>query len=299
VSAIRRRADDLMPAAGGAPNEPDRASGSAGMTHAPARAAARTFHRVNSLIPEGQSLTAVSPDTPVAEALQLMLDGNFSQLPVVIRGHVVGAFTLRSFARGVLDFQSERVGPLSLSVDEFVERMSLVDVTAELDSILDPLDADGAVLVGSADRLQGIVTGVDALRYLYELAQLFVQIQEIEQAIREVIGRSVTPEQLAECIATSLRDLYEARPDKLPKAVIDLSFGEYATVITDGRNWELFAPILGGDRARVRARLDTVASLRNDVLHFRRELTVDDRRHLLGAREWLSRRLQIADREPE
>jgi hypothetical protein len=79
--------------------------------------------------------------------------------------------------------------------------------------------------------------------------------------------------------------------------MLGLSFGEYAAVVCDGRNWQYFEPILGGDRARTKARLDRAAELRNDVLHFRRELTGEDREHLASTREWLLRRVQLADLE--
>jgi hypothetical protein len=225
-----------------------------------------------------------------------MLEHDFSQLPVVSGDDIVGAFSFRSYARGALDVRGERTGALDLPVDEFIEELSLVQVTAELHSILDALDADGAVLVGRPDHLVGIVSAVDVLRYLYELAEQFVQLQEIEQGLRSVIMRAVDEQALQECIEQSLSQSYVGREGQLPKTVTDMAFSEYVSVIGDGRNWPRFEPFLGSERGRVRTRLERAAELRNDVFHFRRELTSEDRRQLLATRNWVLRKVQQAEK---
>jgi CBS domain-containing protein len=253
------------------------------------------FHRIANVLPDGQVVVAIPTTTMVGEALQLMLENNYSQLPVVEGSTILGSFSFRSFSRGLLDMPSERVSPLELTVDDYVEKLTIVDPTSDLDSVLGALNADSAVLVGRPDKLVGIVTGVDVLLYVYQVAELFVQLQEIEQAVRTVIRRSATAEEITECISRSLKSLYVGREDKLPTDVLGMSFAEYASLIGDGRNWDLFAVHLGTDRSRVKARLDRVADLRNDVFHFRRDLTEEDRRHLRTTRDWLLRRLQLAD----
>jgi CBS domain-containing protein len=257
------------------------------------------FHRIANVVPDGQVMLAVPTSMPVSQALQLMLENNFSQLPVVEGSTVLGAFSFRSFSRGSLDLVGDRVAPLDLTVDDFVERLTIADPTADLDSVLDALNDDGAVLVGRPDGLVGIVTGTDALLYVYGVAELFVQLQEIEQAVRAVIRYSMSDGELGEAIERSLRAFYAGREDKMPKHLLEMSFAEYASLIGDGRNWDAFEALLGTDRSRAKTRLDRVAELRNDVFHFRRELSDEDRRHLRTTREWLLRRLQVAAIRPD
>lgn len=253
------------------------------------------FHRVANVIPDDQVLLTIPTSMPVTEAIRLMLENNYSQLPVVEGTAILGSFSYRSFSRGLLDAVGERVNPLELTVDDFVEKLTIVDPTSDVDSVLGALNADGAILVGRPDSLVGIVTGVDALLYVYGVAELFVQLQEIEQAVRTIIGRSVSDQELRACIKRSLGELYAGREDKMPTDVLGMSFAEYASVIGDGRNWQHFEDALGTDRSRAKTRLDRVADLRNDVFHFRRELTEEDRRHLRTTRDWLLRRLRLAD----
>ena len=56
------------------------------------------FHLVNSLLHDEQSVVSVRPGTLVHEALALMRQYGFSQLPVIEGGLVVGVFSHRSFA---------------------------------------------------------------------------------------------------------------------------------------------------------------------------------------------------------
>lgn len=182
-----------------APNEP---------VFGPAQQAAagvtELFHRVSKLVPEAQELLTVPPDPPAGKALELMLKHNHSQLPVVSGDDVLGAFSFRSYARGALDVRGRELMRWTCRSTSSSKSCRLVQVTAELHSILDALDADDAVLVGRPDHLGGIVTAVDLLRYLYDLAEQFVQLQEIEQGLRSVIMRAVDDETLRECIERSL-----------------------------------------------------------------------------------------------
>ena len=63
---------------------------------------AELFHLVGSLIPEGQRVITAPPDMKVADAIRIMSKNNFAQLPVVAGGLVLGVFSLRSFASGLL-----------------------------------------------------------------------------------------------------------------------------------------------------------------------------------------------------
>ena len=59
------------------------------------------FHLVNALVPDEQNVTVVRPDTPVREALDLMRENGFSQLPVMEGDRVIGVFSYRSFANRI------------------------------------------------------------------------------------------------------------------------------------------------------------------------------------------------------
>jgi hypothetical protein len=64
------------------------------------------------------------------------------------------------------------------------------------------------------------------------------------------------------------------------------------SIVRDGRNWPHFEPLLGSRRELVAARLSPLPELRNDVFHFRRELTEEDRAKIAVARNWLLGKLR-------
>jgi hypothetical protein len=46
--------------------------------------------------------------------------------------------------------------------------------------VFDAMDRDNGVLIGTPERLIGVFTPMDCLRYLYSLASPFVMVSEIE-----------------------------------------------------------------------------------------------------------------------
>jgi CBS domain-containing protein len=61
-----------------------------------------TLQRVNNLLPDGQDLLTVEPALKVKDAITLMRRHNYSHLPIVSHGSVLGVFSYRSFANGLL-----------------------------------------------------------------------------------------------------------------------------------------------------------------------------------------------------
>lgn len=167
------------------------------------------FHRVKRVLPETQELVAFPPEKPVREALMLMQQRNFSQVPVVSGNEVLGVFSYKSFAQGILKLPPKERELLSLTVEVFLEDLKFAQITDELPTLLDEFDLKNAVLVGTEDRLQGIITAVDALRYFYRVASPYVMLYEVELAVRALIRDSVDDEVLRLCIDRSLRKHYE------------------------------------------------------------------------------------------
>jgi CBS domain-containing protein len=246
------------------------------------------FHLVKSLIPAGQKVVSIPPDATVAEALRIMDREDFSQLPVAAGNIVLGVVSYRSLARHLLALGPVREGYEDLPVDEFMEDLRFVQSTDNWASILDYLDSDDAVLVGQRDRLQGIVTAMDVLHYLHKIANPFVLLAEIELTLRRIIRACVTRDELQACIENSLASRYD--PAEMPTELNEMTFNDHVQMIRDGRNWPYFEVVFGkGDRQRkaTASRLEETRDLRNELFHFRRQLTTEDHDGLAGHRKWL------------
>ncbi len=256
------------------------------------------FHRINRIIPEDQHLLSVSPETPARDAIALLRKHAYSQLPVVTGGEVLGVFSYRSFAQraATLTLQEvtqQKTAPGDLAVEECLERFEFARVTDEMRQVFDAMDRDNGVLIGTPEKLQGILTPMDFLRYLYQVTSPFVMLSEIELTLRALIRLAVTDEELRQCAERSLAQFYG--PEKVPKTLEAMTLDNYKTMISHGENWAKFEPILGGNRNRISAKLKQLCDLRNDLFHFKREITLQDHETLGDHRDWLLLKAKQAD----
>lgn len=257
------------------------------------------FHLVKQALPEEQELVCVSSDATVSGALELMRGRNISQVPVTEGREVLGVFSFRSLARGLAKLPRKPADIGSLPVEEFLEDLHFASITDELTALLDELDIKDAVLVGRQDHLQGIITAVDALRYFYRVASPYVLLREVELAIRELLRRSVTPEQLCECIDLTIRAHYEEKHAPVPRCLEDMSLNDYVWVLRHKGSWPRFQEAFGGTADTTYAKLRSLPDLRNEVFHFRRELTVEEYERLRETRDWLLMRIRKAEARGE
>lgn len=259
------------------------------------------FHRLNSVLPIDQQIVSVAPDQLAVDALNIMKEHRFSQLPVVVGREVLGLFSYRSFASAVVKLaenspKNQRLNPLELLVDECLEKPTFARVTDEFAEWFDFIDRSDAVLVGEPNRLQGIVTAMDILRYLYGVASPFVLIAEIELGLRALIQLAVDSETLALCAKECLGDKYSAR---LPTSLEEMTFNDYVQIVGDGRSWDYFQKYLGGNRGRTRAKLEQLRDLRNVIFHFKRGITVEEYETLAAGREWMLLKARAAEARRE
>lgn len=254
------------------------------------------FHRLSSVLPESQELITVDSCVTAAAALSLMETHSYSQVPIVHNNEIIGLFSYRSFSRGVLKLD-RRTDPAQLSVTEFAEEVPFVRLTDEFHKVIAALNDHDAVLVGDQNNLQAIVTAVDILQYLHDVASPYVLAAESELAIRALIDQSVDGDTLAGCAKNSLRSLYDET--ELPVTVELMTFNDYAQIIGDGRNWQKFENAFGGTRQSTRTKLERLRELRNILYHFKRNLTPQEYDELVTLRHWLLLRVRLQRRGAE
>jgi hypothetical protein len=213
-------------------------------------------------------------------------------MPVVVGREVLGVFSYKSFAGKALEHEGVKGGLGELPVEAFAERCRLVDPREELPDIFDLLDKKDYVLVGnSAHGLLGVVTSVDVLRWLHDLAEPFVRLGEIERALRQIISGRLDSETIANCARATLASKYSSAPTKLPTELDRMAFEELRLVVLYRRNWELIEPALGRNLGLATQRLKGLPDLRNDVFHFRRDLLSEEMLRINETRDWLLGRL--------
>jgi CBS domain-containing protein len=219
----------------------------------------------------------------------------YSQLPVVENGEVLGVFSFRSFAQTagetLEDWTRQKCAPGDLPVAEFLERFEFARVTEEMNRVFDAMDRDNGILIGTPERIVGILTPMDVLRYLYQVASPFVMVLEIELALRALIGLALSPEKIVAAARRCLSSAYGGE-DKVPTSLQDMTFDNYQSLISHGENWKDFELVFGGNRTRTSGKLKEIGGIRNDLFHFKREITMQDHQTLAGHRNWLLNKIK-------
>lgn len=254
-------------------------------------------HSLARLLPDDQVLDWFDADLLTSEALTRLQRAGYSQAPVRRGLRFVGVFSYRSFARAVTTVGSS--GPLAeLTVSDCLEQLPFASVDDKIEDIFDDLDKVDAVLVGSREDVRGIVTVMDTLRYLFELANAYVLMQQIELGLRHGIRICVDEAGLAECVELAIARKYEASGRKPPQQLGDMDLTDLGSLITSGRTRGRFVQVFGANTALVKSLIDPLPPIRNDLFHFRRSLSLDDYERLATTRDWLFRKLEDAEAPP-
>ena len=245
------------------------------------------FFRVGRMIPMDQDLVTVSPSTRVADALSLMREHNFDQLPVMAAGRVVGVFSTRSLARGLSTIHPQE-DPLSAPVEDLLEDLAFVRTTDEVNLVLAHLDRDGAVLVGDEEKLLAVATDTDITAYLWNATHPFVLLQDIELAVRDLMRSSCTDPEMRVCIAVA----FHSESAKGEAKLEDLTLGETMGVLLKPQNFgSFFRTRFGKNRDLVSSTLEPVRLIRNKVFHFRDDVTPEELETLVDTGRWLRRKI--------
>lgn len=193
----------------------------------------------------------VTKDTPIADAVTLMMRHDFSQLPVVDsldRRIVVGVFTWEGYG------QARLRGVVPQTVGDATSAVSPVDLHSDLFASVGPVTDNGFVVVTYSGMLSGIVTASDLTLELGELALPFLAVGRCERELKRV-ARSVFAQPLA----------------KMKKPLDDFAFGALQDLYT--HQWDLLGWSLSKDQFV--AWLDTTRKLRNSIAHFDDEQDTD------------------------
>ncbi len=143
---------------------------------------------VHQIIPEqtSQTLVTVTESEKLDYALSLMIEHDFSQLPVVDQEFKLrGLISSDSILKAVSYFQSG-LDNIRVSHVMFVPKTCRSDDDiAELLSLLG--ESSAVLVVGKENELIGILTGYDTTEYYRQRAEDIMLVEEIEMLIRDYI----------------------------------------------------------------------------------------------------------------
>ena len=137
-----------------------------------------------ALLPKDQQPLVIGDEMPAYDAIERMVDNNFSQLPVQNSdGRIIGVFTWKSFSKRVLDLRNVKasIKPIELPVRESMEPARFIDPEVYIDTETDWGDID-YVLVGDDRHLLGILC----------IADVFGHPERLRGSLRAAVTKSNT-----------------------------------------------------------------------------------------------------------
>ena len=247
----------------------------------------------------GQSKpVCVTRETSVIEALDLMIEHDYSQLPVIDQAsRPVGIITYESTLKGIRNFKAS-LG--ELFVRNVMIKPAIAYEEENLFDLLDQLKQTNAVLIEDNNSvLVGIVTSYDSTEYFRDRYEDMMRVQDIEATIKELIlsaysgiDDSLDKARLNNGIKEITKNKSTDQRDDVSIDFEKLTLGDYINLLLHGTTWKFAEPILKMKRESVRALLDSVRETRNDLAHFRRELSAFQFDQLRYCSEWLAQSLE-------
>lgn len=255
-------------------------------------------YQVQQLLEGKSEPVCVTKEDSAAAALRLMIENDFSQLPVVKNVHKnnvpEGMVTHEAILRGILNFKT---GLDTLKVRDVLVSAPTYSVDDDLFDILDRLKDTNAVLIvdGKRENLVGIVTSYDTTEYFRNRTEDLMRVEDIEFMIKEFVKTAYTHKNgeinenlLEEKIAEYI--VYKKEVNRKEKTSFDdLNLSDYIGLLFTKETWAFLEPIFQMPKNSVSELLQEVRKTRNLLMHFRGEISAEQRDTLKFCMEWLTR----------
>ena len=152
---------------------------------------------VEELLKNNQEPLTITMDAPVIDALRLMVDHDFSQLPIVDEtGKQLGIVT----AEGILKSQHNFGASLEqLRVKHASDTAALASPADDVFDVFNQFEQNSAVLiVDNQNKLLGIITPWDTAAYLQRRAEDIMLVEDVEGMLKDHILAAYTNRETGE-----------------------------------------------------------------------------------------------------
>jgi CBS domain-containing protein len=216
---------------------------------------------IGNLPSASRKVCSVTPDATFEEAITLMLIQDYSQLAVMTGPRQLkGAVSWKSIAKARNADPNAKLSAAIVEADP-------VPYTADLIGMLPVIQSQEFVFVSGVDRsVTGIVTLADVVEVYGQMASPFFMVGRIDQSLRRIVEAAFPMSTIIPlCDPDGLRDL--SSPDQL-------TMGDYQRILENPDCWtKLGWPL---HCKTFSARLDEIAKIRNNIMHFNNDPLPDD-----------------------
>ena len=241
---------------------------------------------IQKLIEDHGAPVTVRPKERINHAVSLMIEHDFSQLPVVDNeNRPFGLITSESILHALNNFG---LSPEKLSVSDALVKAYKHRPEDDLFDVLDHLQMSCAVLVVDGDnKLLGIVTDYDSAEYFRQHGEDIMLVADIELMIRNLIEVSFTSSKTSQLDEQKLKGLIKHLLNS-DKDFDRLTLNEYIRLFLDKSRWKFFRDKFSIGPEAIGKLLNDVREIRNHLMHFRGEISATQRKQLKFCADWLT-----------
>lgn len=278
--------------------------------------------QIDELLSGREQTVTVNQSDIVSHAANLMIQHDFSQLPVIDENNSpIGLITEMSIIRSIMFLEPNEtlLGPVNLVMERHIKK---VEQGTKLEDVLDDLKTIQAVLVVSENSLIGIVTNWDVVEYYRSKAESWLLIGDIENAVKKHVSyfythdetklKEALQEQIARQEASRAKAMLQKalkqmglsgknneninniikninniiegiKEEKDYKIETEATFSTYKDVLIKKWGKDSFSI----KEKSIKIMLENVNMIRNKLAHFRDgDLTIVDKRKLKFYKDW-------------
>jgi CBS domain protein len=240
-------------------------------------------------------LVTMERKAPIHEALQLMTEREFSQLPIVgEQGNLLGMVSEQSIVRSQFQMGARVHILKGMTVEDCRDDAITLSVDQDISDALQRLEFTYAIVIVDDDRPIGILTHYDTTRYYRELFEGLVWANDIETTLREYIERAFPS---AESLRTALTRAFgtdKRNPSQPARSYNDLSLGDHIQLILTDENWTRFQSVFEPKEV-FSSWMDRARIIRNTIAHLRGDTGRSEIDALRRAYGWLKERPRFPD----
>jgi predicted transcriptional regulator len=260
-------------------------------------------YAVEYLLEKQRNVVVVHKADQITDALDLMIEHAYSQIPVVDEHErLLGMVTYESIMRAIRSFNTK--------IDKLFVRDAIIGAPSHYreDNLFDLLDelkeTNAVVIIEPGGVVVGIVTSYDSSEFMRSRTEDLMHIEDIEFTIKELIKKAHTNEQgepdsdkLQAAIARRHEPRNEQATARKIKTFEDLTLVDYINLLLAKETWAFFAPILEIQKESLYELLEKVRQTRNDLAHFRGEISPRSRDELKYCANWLRSKYRDYEKE--
>jgi CBS domain-containing protein len=253
---------------------------------------------VKQLLIEKEPPLCITKEAKVRDALSLMVQNDYSQLPIVDeKGNLVGIIT-EQIIISMYFYTSGIVSLMDLTIDHCQIKPVTISADSDIFEALDLLRDNYAIVVIESGKPHGILTAYDTTLFFRDLSEGLILIEDIEVTLRRYIEHIFQTEHALDAALMRAFKGNKQDPTRPARSYYELSYNEHIQLIITEENWGSFVTYLGPKDLFIQL-MTQVGQTRNQLAHFRGRLEPVQRNALIRARDWLAARPKFPSPEGE